>query len=125
MRKFPVGAAVLALVLASISTPVLAMTVQEFLASAARIPRNPTALLRADTRRLIGEIRTATATVKREREAAVAAGRQPAFCPPEEKISISADALLTRFNAIPSSRRNISVTQAMREWMVDRYPCRS
>lgn len=100
-----------------------AMSVQEFLAAAARIPRNPTALLRADTRRLMAEVRTASTTIGNEREAAIAAGRRPAFCPPGGRTSISADALLARFNSIPQARRNISVTQAMREWMAERHPC--
>jgi hypothetical protein len=30
---------------------------------------------------------------------------------------------MARLNSIPRSRRGISVTQAMREWMVERYPC--
>jgi hypothetical protein len=105
------------------ATAAEAMTVQEFLTAAARIPRNPTALLRADTRRLIAEIRTASETIGNEREAAIAAGRRPAFCPPGGRASVSADALLARFNAIPPARRNISVTQAMREWMAERHPC--
>jgi len=107
------------------ATAAQAMSVQEFLTAAARIPRNPTALLRADTRRLMAEVRTASATLRSEREAAVAAGRRPAFCPPGGRASISADALLARFNAIPTARRNISVTQAMREWMAERHPCPS
>jgi hypothetical protein len=105
------------------ATAAEAMTVQEFLTAASRIPRNPTALLRADTRRLIAEIRTASETIGNEREAAIAAGRRPAFCPPGGRASVSADALLARFNAIPPARRNISVTQAMREWMAERHPC--
>jgi hypothetical protein len=104
------------------ATAAQAMTVHEFLTAAARIPRNPTALLRADTRRLIAEVRTASETIGNEREAAVAAGRRPAFCP-SGKVSISADALLARFNSIPPARRNMSVTQAMRDWMAERYPC--
>ena len=56
------------------------MTVATFLNTADDIPRNPTAMLRADT-------------------------------------------LLARFNAIPASRRNITVTQAMREWMAEEHPC--
>lgn len=79
-------------------------------------------MFRSDTRRLIGEIRTASETVNAEREAALAAGRPPAFCP-TGKVSIGANALLARFNAIPVARRDMSVTQAMREWMTDRYPC--
>ena len=104
------------------ATAAEAMTVQEFLTAAARIPRNATALLRADTRRLIAEVRTATETIGNEREAAIAAGRRPAFCP-AGRVSLSADAILARFNAIPAARRNISVTQAMREWMSERHPC--
>ena len=36
------------------------MTVAAFLNTADDIPRNPTAMLRADTRRLLSEVRTAT-----------------------------------------------------------------
>lgn len=101
-----------------------AMPVSEFLEEAEDIPRNPTALLRADTRRLMGEVRGAFETLRDERQAALAAGRTPAFCPPEgERASLSADQLMARLTSIPPSRRHISVTQAMREWMAERYPC--
>lgn len=106
------------------ATAVQAMTVQEFLTTAAGIPRNPTALLRSDTRRLMGEVRTAMATLRTEQAAARTAGRTPATCMPE-KVSMNAEHLLARFNAIPAARRNISVTQALREWMAERYPCSS
>ena len=116
--------AALAVCITVAATAAQAMTVQEFLTVAAGIPRNATAMLRSDTRRLIREINGAVQTVKTERETAVAAGRSPAYCPPDGgKISISADRLLARLNGIPASRRNINVTQAMREWMVERYPC--
>lgn len=101
-----------------------AMTVQEFLTSANRIPRNPTALLRSDTRRLMNEINGAFKTVGEEQKAAQAANRRAATCIPEgAKISLSPDMILTRFNAIPAARRNISVTQAVREWMAAEHPC--
>lgn len=99
-----------------------AMTVQEFLTAANRIPRNPTALLRADTRRLMNETKAAFSAVRAEQTAAQAAGRRPATCMPE-KVGISAEALLARFNAIPAARRNMSVTQAVREWMAVEHPC--
>ena len=98
------------------------MTVAAFLNTADDIPRNPTAMLRADTRRLLSEVRTATRTVRAEQEAAQAAGRTPRTCMPE-RVSLDADSLLARFNAIPASRRNITVTQAMREWMAEEHPC--
>lgn len=117
-------ALVVGLAVSLIATGVQAMTVQEFLTTAAGIPRNPTAMLRSDTRRLMNEVKGAFATLKRENDAARAAGRTPAYCPPEgTRVSISPDTLLARLNSIPAARRNISVTQAMREWMVERYPC--
>ena len=101
-----------------------AMTVQEFLTSASRIPRNPTALLRSDTRRLMNEMNGAFKAVRDDQVAAKAAGRRSATCIPEgAKISLSPDMILTRFNAIPAARRNISVTQAVREWMAAEHPC--
>lgn len=118
--------AALALTLGLCAAPAVAqdgrMTVAAFLDTADDIPRNPTAMLRADTRRLLAEVRTATRTVRSEQETAVAAGRAPRTCMPE-RVSLSADGLLARFNAIPASRRNITVTQAIREWMAEEHPC--
>lgn len=104
------------------ATAVEAMTVQEFLTTAAGIPRNPTALLRSDTRRLKAEIDGAFRTVRNEQNASRTAGRPAATCMPD-RASVNVDQLLARFNAIPTQRRSISVTQAIREWMADRYPC--
>lgn len=115
--------AALAVIATLIASSAQAMSVREFLTTAAGIPRNPTALLRSDTRRLIAEVRSASRTVGNEREAAIAAGRRAPYCPPNGRASVSADDILARFNSIPESRRSISVTQAMREWMAERYPC--
>jgi hypothetical protein len=115
MAAITVGASLLA-------TGASAMTVQEFLAAASRIPQNPTALLRGDTRRLMAEFRLAVRTVRSEQAADLAAGRPSVTCMPD-KVSVSPSDILTRFNAIPAGRRSISVTQALREWMADRYPC--
>ena len=52
------------------ATGASAMTVQEFLTSANRIPRNPTALLRSDTRRLMNEVQQAFTAVRDEQDAA-------------------------------------------------------
>ena len=98
------------------------MTVQQFLTTAAGIPRNPTAMLRSDTRRLMNEMKGAFQTVRSEEAAARAAGRRPAACMPE-RVSVNPERLLGRFNAIPAARRNISVTQAIREWMAEEHPC--
>lgn len=98
------------------------MTVRQFLTTADGIPRNPTAMLRADTRRLMTEMRTSFATIRADEQAARAAGRRPATCMPE-RVSVNPERLLGRLNAIPAARRNISLTQALREWMAEEHPC--
>jgi hypothetical protein len=119
MKKIALIVGVAAMLFATAAS---AMTVQQFLTTAAGIPRNPTALLRSDTRRLMNEVKTGFATLRREQDAARAAGRAPATCMPE-KVPVNADQLLARFNAIPAARRNITVTQGLREWMNARFPC--
>lgn len=42
---------------------------------------------------------------------------------PGQAAPVDANSVLARFNAIPAALRDISVTQAIREWMVERYPC--
>lgn len=98
-------------------------SVRSFLATADRIPRNPTALLHPGTRRLQRQVQTAVQTVASEQEALRQSGRPRTICIPQ-RPDLTVDQLLARFRAIPESRRNISVTQAMREWLADRYPCR-
>ncbi|MDQ1153208.1 hypothetical protein [Brevundimonas sp. SORGH_AS_0993] len=116
--------AVLSVVVSLMASAASAMSVQEFLTTTDRIPRNPTALLRSDTRRLMNEMKTAFKTVGDEQKAAQVAGRRPATCVPAgARISLSAENVLARFNAIPPARRNTSVTQAVREWMAHDYPC--
>jgi hypothetical protein len=105
-----------------LATSASAMTVQEFLTTASRIPQNPTALLRPDTRRLMAEFRGGMRTIRTEQTSARAAGQRPATCMPD-KVSFSPNDILARFNAVPAPRRSISVTQALREWMAERYPC--
>ena len=117
-----VPALAMAMAISLLATAASAMTVQEFLTTASRIPMNPTAMLRSDTRQLMGEFRGAVRTVRQEQTAAQSAGRFPATCMPE-KVGFSPNDILARFNAIPATRRQISVTQAVREWMAERYPC--
>ncbi len=122
MKKLALAVGLAATLLASAAQ---AMTVQEFLATAARIPRNPTALLRADTRRLMDEFKGSARAIRAEQVAARRAGRTPATCMPD-RMSLSPDEILGRFNSIPAARRgSLSVTDALREWMAERYPCSS
>lgn len=113
---------ILALAASLLASSASAMTVQEFLTTADGIPRNPTALLRADTRRLMNEMKAAFKTIRDEQAAARAAGRRPATCVPD-KVSVNTGEILGRFSSIPPQRRGISVTQAVREWMAEAHPC--
>lgn len=121
LRAFLIAAA---LWLAAVS-PVMAsaMTVQQFMTIADRIPHNPLAILRPDTRQLIGEVKQAVLTVKAEQASAIQAGRRPATCIPPSGTGITAPTLLARFKSLPASRRQDSITQAVRDWMAERYPC--
>lgn len=101
-----------------------ARTLDAFVTEANRLPLNPTAMLRPSARRLAGEAGESFKVIGAEIEAARAAGRTPAACPPD-KIRLNARQLLTFLNAIPQPRRaRMSVTDGFRAWMADRYPCR-
>ncbi|QLQ14315.1 MAG: hypothetical protein HZY74_10565 [Brevundimonas sp.] len=94
-----------------------------FVTTANRIPQNPTAMLRSDTRRLMREAEAAIGAVKGEITAARTAGRTPPACPPD-RISVNPQQLLGYLNAIPAERRRrMSVTDGFRAWMASRYPC--
>jgi len=100
-----------------------AMSVREFLAIADRLPQNATSALRPDGRRLIGEVSRSVHAVRDEQAADVRAGRRPAYCIPPAGSGITPEGLLARFRAMPNGRRDISVRQAIREWMIERWPC--
>ena len=112
----------LAALLVMTGTPVMAQSVQQFLDTADRIPRNASAMLYPSTRRLMAQIRTAFKLVTDEQVDREARGLPKTFCPPE-RLSMSPDMILNRFQSIPPARRNITVNQAVREWMTEEYPC--
>jgi hypothetical protein len=100
-----------------------AMTLDDFVTRANRIPLNPTAMLRPDAHRLKGEAERGFRSVGNEIRDARAAGRAPPACPPE-RISLDVRQLLTFLNGIPEARRErMSVTDGIRAWMRSRYPC--
>lgn len=101
------------------------MTVREFLATADRLPQNATAVLRPEGRRLVDEVSTSVHAIRAEQAADVRAGRQPAYCIPPRGTGITPEGLLARLRAIPASRRDITVRQAIRDWMIERHPCRN
>jgi len=113
----------LALMLSLVATAAEAMSVREFLSIADRLPQNATAALRPDGRRLISEVSTSVHAVRNEQAADVRAGRRPAYCIPSAGSGITPEGLLARFRAMPQGRRDMSVRQAIRDWMIERWPC--
>jgi hypothetical protein len=98
-------------------------TLDAFVAEANRIPLNATSALRPSAHRLKGEAQQAFRTVGGEIRTARAAGRTPPACPPES-ISLNPQQLLGFLNAIPQERRQrMTVTDSIRAWMANRYPC--
>lgn len=99
------------------------MTLEEFVATANRIPMNPTSLLRPDARRLMRESQEAFRTVLEPMRRDMAAGRPTAACPPE-KISVNSTQFLAHLNAIPAAqRRTMTVADGVRHWTAAHYPC--
>lgn len=111
------------------ATPSLAqsqMTVAQFLEAGENIPRNrAAAMMRSDTRQLIRVVTGAVNQVKAEQASAQRAGRRPNHCIPSTGTGITPESLVARFEGLPASRRNVTVTQAVRDWMSERYPCRT
>lgn len=100
-------------------------TLDAFVADANRLPMNATSALRPSAHRLKGEAERAFRTVGGEIRAARAAGRTPPACPPE-RMSLNPQQLLGFLNAIPQERRQrMTVTDGIRSWMANRYPCPS
>ena len=73
---------------------------------------------------LMGEVKDAMAVARAEREAALAAGQTPRFCPPE-KGSMDDKQLMAGLGAIPQAeRRKIGLSEGITRVMARKYPCR-
>lgn len=118
--------------LAALAAPLVAlpaqaqsqMTVSQFLEIGEDIPRNrAAAIMRSDTRQLIRVATGAVNQIKAEQATAERTGRRPNHCIPSSGTGITPETLVARFEAMPTSRRNVTVTAAVRDWMRERYPC--
>ena len=109
-----------------VAPPVFAqgpMTVREFNAISSNAPRNPTALLRPSVRRAWNTTSSSIETARAEEARARAAGVPPPFCIPAT-TNISPNDFVARMREVPSASQGQTVNQAVRIWMVERFPCR-
>lgn len=102
-----------------------AMTVAVFLEKAEALQaRGMVAMFSSDIGLLKGEVTSAGAALRAEVAAARASERAPAFCAPE-RVRMGSNELLAFFRSIPpAQRQRLEVRDAMRFYMVRRFPCR-
>lgn len=123
MRPIALLALFVALAIAVPAAAQAQMTVREFNQIAADAPRDASAFLRPSVRRAASAMEEAFKAARAEEAAARRAGRTPPFCIPA-RTNISPNDVVRRMAGIPASRQNQSLTQAVRAWMVERFPCR-
>ena len=103
-----------------------AMPVETFLQKAESLQgRGVMALVSSDYRLLRTEMQTATEALRAERVAAQRAGRQPAYCPPQDGGSLTPADILGHFRTIPRAQRaRMEVRDGLRTLLARRFPCR-
>jgi hypothetical protein len=109
------------------ATPLQAQTmpVSHFLEKAEALKKKgPLALFSGDMKLLKAELQNSVVALRAENRAAKAAGRKPAFCPPEGKASLNSDEVLSHFQSFPAAQRpRMRVREATRSLMAKKYPC--
>lgn len=123
MKTFALALGLAAAMLATAVTAQSAMTLDNFVTRANRIPMNAAGMLMPDAYRLKSEAERAFRAVGAEIRDARAAGRTPPACP-AERINLNPQQLLAYLNDIPQARRQrMTVTDGIRAWLASRYPC--
>jgi hypothetical protein len=102
-----------------------AMPVSTFLQKAEALQaRGMLALFASDYKLLKAEVTNASAQLRAERLAARAAGRRPAYCPPQDQGSLDSNELLAAFRTIPPAvAARTEVKDALRALLARKYPC--
>lgn len=117
---------VLIAVALTLAGPALAqtpLTVREFNQIAGSTPRNPLSMMRPSVRRAWTSMEGSIGAARVEEAAARTAGTRPPFCIPG-RTDISPNDFMLRMRAVPVSRQDQTVNQAVRTWMIERFPCR-
>lgn len=115
----------LAIAIATWPTVGLAQTMplNEFIATADRIPRNPLALVRSDFRRLKREVEAGLGIIGTAQYRAQQANQPPPTCLPDS-FTFDGEDMLRRLKAIPEARRRtMTITDGLRDVIRRQYPC--
>lgn len=100
------------------------MPVATFLAKADALKaKGPLALFSGDYKLLMGVVKGDAQALKGERDAAKAANRKPAYCPPGP-VELSSNDILAAMRAVPAAERTQTDSRAaLRTLLARRYPC--
>ena len=111
---------------ASIPTAAAAMPVDAFLAKAEALQaKGFTAVFSSDYKLLMSVVKADAVSLKSEREAAKAANKTPAYCPPGP-VGLSSDDTIAAMRAVPPAQRTATDSKAaLRAFLAKRYPCRA
>jgi hypothetical protein len=114
-----------ALILALVPAGAEAMPVSTFLQKADALQaKGMLALFASDYKLLKTEVTNASAQLRAERLAARAAGRRPAYCPPQDQGSLDSHELLAAFRTIPPAvAARTEVKDALRALLARKFPC--
>lgn len=101
-----------------------AMDVATFLAKAEGLrQKGPLAMFAGDYREMQEATQAAVAALRRERLAAIAAHRRPAYCPPDH-AGLTPGEMIAAMQAVPPPRRpRTDIKDAFRAAFVRKYPC--
>ena len=123
MRKLCLALLVAAAPLGAVQAQ--SMPVPTFLAKASVLEKKgPLALFSSDIGLLKKEVTESVKQLRSERLAAKAAGRKPAYCPPEGSGSMGSAELLAHFRSIPASEAaRMRVKDALLRLLAKKHPC--
>ena len=125
MRLFIIAAAGLAAMPSVASAQ--NMNAETFLQRATALKKKgPLALFSGgEIKALMKEGQASGKLAREQRLAAVKAGRQPRYCPPEGPQSMNSDEFMKGLAAIPAAERaRINMTEATTRILAARFPCR-
>lgn len=102
-----------------------AMPVQTFLAKAEALQKKgPLALFSGDLKLLTNQTKADLVQIRTQRQAAKAAGRPTAFCPPEGGVKMTDKDILGAMQAVPpASRATTDTRAALTTYLARRFPC--
>lgn len=103
------------------------MNAETFLVRANKLKaKGPLALFsRGEIKALMNEGKASGDAARRQRLAAITAGKKPRYCPPDGPQQMDSDEFMTRLGTIPRvDRQRITMTEAMTRILIAKFPCR-